>query len=551
MRLQTTRSNRSVLLRFIKATFMAGLLPALVLLFSVQSSLAGSATWNQNPTSGDWNTAANWTPATVPNGPSDTATFGTSDVTNLSLSEPTEVNSIVFNPGASAFAITASDNGHLIISGVGIVNNSGITQRFVTAVDAFYNLQVVEFDGGASAGVSTSFTNTGSIGMGISGGWTYFKNRSTAGQASFTNEGGTFPGTNGGAAYFFNSTTADHAVIVNNPGTARGAYGGKVTFSDRGSAEAAIITNVGGCGGLDCGTGGYTEFYPGTTASQATLIAQGGVNTYLEGGTVYFYSDSDGGTARIELFDLGTLDLSHNFSGAVNIGSIEGDGVVVLGYGIAASIGVNSRSTIFTGEIRNGLNESGSLIKVGQGTLTLNGSNTYQDGTVVQEGGLVVDTLVGSGTGTGAVQVNGGRLGGRGTITGDVTIGSGSGAGAVLIPSAATNRPATLHIYGSVTFKSDSTYASKLHPNRGKADSLLTNGGVTIESGAVFSFVGNGSATITPGTVFTVIRNNAATPIVGTFSNLPDGSTITVGSNTFQANYEGGDGNDLTLTVVL
>jgi hypothetical protein len=25
---------------------------------------------------------------------------------------------------------------------------------------------------------------------------------------------------------------------------------------------------------------------------------------------------------------------------------------------------------------------------------------------------------------------------------------------------------------------------------------------------------------------------------------------VTIGSNTFQANYEGGDGNDLTLTVV-
>ena len=39
-------------------------------------------------------------------------------------------------------------------------------------------------------------------------------------------------------------------------------------------------------------------------------------------------------------------------------------------------------------------------------------------------------------------------------------------------------------------------------------------------------------------------------PIIGTFMNLPDGGTITAGSNTFQANYEGGDGNDLTLTVV-
>jgi hypothetical protein len=46
-----------------------------------------------------------------------------------------------------------------------------------------------------------------------------------------------------------------------------------------------------------------------------------------------------------------------------------------------------------------------------------------------------------------------------------------------------------------------------------------------------------------------VINNTAATQINGTFSNIPDGGTITVGSNTFQANYEGGDGNDLTLTV--
>jgi fibronectin-binding autotransporter adhesin len=52
------------------------------------------------------------------------------------------------------------------------------------------------------------------------------------------------------------------------------------------------------------------------------------------------------------------------------------------------------------------------------------------------------------------------------------------------------------------------------------------------------------------GAVFTVIQNTSTDAIAGTFSNLPDGSMITVGSNTFQADYEGGDGNDLTLTVV-
>lgn len=73
---------------------------------------------------------------------------------------------------------------------------------------------------------------------------------------------------------------------------------------------------------------------------------------------------------------------------------------------------------------------------------------------------------------------------------------------------------------------------------------------MTIRSGAQFSFADLGSSTLTAGTVFTAIRNTAATPIAGTFANLADGSTFTVGSNTFQASYEGGDGNDLTLTVV-
>ena len=49
---------------------------------------------------------------------------------------------------------------------------------------------------------------------------------------------------------------------------------------------------------------------------------------------------------------------------------------------------------------------------------------------------------------------------------------------------------------------------------------------------------------------FTGISNTAATPIAGTFVNLPDGSTLTVGRNSYQVSYSGGDGNDLTLTVV-
>ena len=48
-----------------------GLLPLICL--ALRSVDAGSATWNLNPTSSDWNAALNWTPNTVPNGPADVA----------------------------------------------------------------------------------------------------------------------------------------------------------------------------------------------------------------------------------------------------------------------------------------------------------------------------------------------------------------------------------------------------------------------------------------------------------------------------------------------
>ena len=47
-----------------------------------------------------------------------------------------------------------------------------------------------------------------------------------------------------------------------------------------------------------------------------------------------------------------------------------------------------------------------------------------------------------------------------------------------------------------------------------------------------------------------LLSNASANPINGTFSNLADGAIVAIDGNNFQANYEGGDGNDLTLTVV-
>jgi hypothetical protein len=72
---------------------------------------------------------------------------------------------------------------------------------------------------------------------------------------------------------------------------------------------------------------------------------------------------------------------------------------------------------------------------------------------------------------------------------------------------------------------------------------------VTINN-ATINLSGTAQGQLTQGMVLTLIKNTAATPIAGTFANLPDGGIVNVNGNNFQANYEGGDGNDLTLTVV-
>jgi autotransporter-associated beta strand protein len=504
------------------------LLCGLLLLIPNASAQAGSATWNLNPTSGDWNTATNWTPNTVPNGLDDIATFGFSNQTAITVSTfGTEVNELIFNPAASAFTISSGPN--FTISGIGITNNSGLAQNFV--VTSFNSLSLAN---GAIAGnmtffslangCSMQFRDTASADHGTfvidgsdimfgSGGSLIFADNSTAGNGSFTASGSSFRGGSGtGGGVDFQGGTAGDGVFVANGGTADRALGGEVLFA-------------------------------GGTAGNATLIANPGTNGG-EGGEIRFAFalHADHSNARIELFGNGTLDMTYTYFGEETIGSIEGDGVVKVNNPL--NTGANNLSTTFSGTIQ----EVGSLTKIGTGSFTLTGANTYTGGTAVEGGELVVNNREGSGTGSGIVRVTGGRLAGRGTIAGIVTVGTGGGPGAALGPGRRGGKPDSLTIERALSFNSDATYNCGLNTKSAKADQVVAND-VTINN-AQFSLLSRGGLTLTPGTVLTVINNTAATPIAGTFANLPDGSMFTTHGNTFQANYEGGDGNDLTLTVV-
>jgi fibronectin-binding autotransporter adhesin len=495
---------------FFRLTGRLGLIQ-LLLLLTLQTAYADSATWNLNPSSGDWNTPTNWTPATVPNGLSDVATFEASNVTSVSLSSSVTLKGIDFQAGASAFTLTSrSGFATFLINGVGIKNDSGIEQTFVADVQG-RDQGEISFAGSATARNATYICNGASV-RGSFGGGTSFFNTSTAAAATFIADGGHADNASGGGVLFFDSSTASSATFTIDGGTVSGA------------------------------TGGHVEFVHTSTADHATLTANGGTNGGA-GGTIFFLDDSTGEQANVVLFGNGTLNLSGHSAPGITVGTLQGDGgLVMLG---SSKIRVNNRSDITFGGVISG---NGALEKGADGKLDLTNANTYTGGTKVTDGTLLIDNVAGSGTGPGPVRVKSGALGGNGTIAGKVMIGAGiPGDGAFLTPGASFGNPGTFTILGQLRFNSDGFFNVGF---RNDVVGQVIANGVTINSEAQFAFFNNHGVTFPVGMVLIVLSNTAGTPIFGEFENLPDGLVFTSEGNTFQVSYTGGDGNDLTLTVV-
>ena len=579
---------------------------------------AGSATWHLNPVSGDWNTATNWTPATVPNGSADTATFAISNTTAISISANTTVDGITFAPGASSFTVTASQ-GTLTISGTGITNNSGTTENFVAAPfgvtfgllfknsatagsgtfftmngggiggDARWTL----FSDSSSAGHGT-FTNNGLVFGTSTGGATLFNNSttaangtfinngstvssqfggdqgitifndtSTAANGTFTNNGGTISGASGGRTAFGSSSTAGNATITNNGATVSGAFGGDTTFSSLFSAATAgdaTITNNGGTvsgasGGvtsfegffeivspgrrffgsstagnatiINNGTsisgasGGETVFFTdfnssnplgASTAGNATLIANGGTGGG-QGGEILFKGFSQGGTSRIEVFGNGSLDISAHAAPGLTVGSIEGNGNVFLGVNNLI-VGSNNTSTTFSGVIQDGGGNGGvggSVTKIGTGTLTLSGANTYTGNTNINGGVLQVDGSIMSNTSVD----HGGTLAGTGTVTGNVT----NNRSGMVSPGDA---PGTLTV-NNYTQMSGSTL-------------LIDIAGPSTGQFSVLNVLG--SASVNPNGLLLPLLQNGFVPTVGESFTFMDYSALTGTFSVFDRNID-------------
>ena len=295
---------------------------ATALLLLTPPIYADRAIWNLDATSGDWNKAANWTPASVPNGPIDVAIFTMSSTFTLGPTAATEVNSIIF--ADERLFVIQPTTGSLTISGAGIINNNSITQSFVSSSDS----GPIIFTNNAKAGTHVAFTASG----GNPGGRIQFTGNADAAASIFENfGGGTDAGSNGMTEFFDNSTAAS-ATFTNYRGVYSFDLGGLTIFHDTSTAANAIFINMVGAGGafpgevdfLDASTaadatfanGGYIKFEDSSTAANAVMTQGDNVGNF---GFTFFYGNSTAGNAAITILNGGLRFSDESSAGSSTI----------------------------------------------------------------------------------------------------------------------------------------------------------------------------------------------------------------------------------------
>ncbi|WP_208511722.1 autotransporter-associated beta strand repeat-containing protein [Variovorax paradoxus] len=289
---------------------------------------------------------------------------------------------------------------------------------------------------GSASGGSNSYT-VGRAGSSDDGNMLLFGQTATAAAANIVVNGKGWQSATTNELQFGTSAGAGSATLAN--------AGGVIRFVSASSAGTATISN---------GDKGLLAFAGAATAGSAKIAN-------ASGGLVAFFDSASGAKSTLANAAGGVVDVSVLTSKAgIELGSLSGAGGIVLGATQLTLGGLNAGDTI-SGVVSDkgsvfaqpGSGTGGSIVKVGSGTLSLSGANTYTGGTTVAGGTLATNNTSGSATGTGAVQVqSGATLAGTGSISGAVNIAKGGvlsagngGAGTLTVGSLSLANGAVLN----------------------------------------------------------------------------------------------------------
>jgi len=455
----------------------------------LDSSTAGSAGITNNGVVQFSNNSSAGTGATVTTSIINNGQLDFFDASTAGAKTITNSGAVTFNNNSTAASATIDNSGAVIFGNASTAGNALITNN---------NGATLTFDNSSSAGGATITNNVGAT--------MSFNNTSTAGTANITNDAalsfnntstaaGSQVTNNAAATLSFNDTSTAGTATIGNAGTvsfntSANAGNASITnnsgafldFNNASTASAATITNnangttqflntsTAGNATIINMVNGITQFFTNSTAGSATIDNNGGLTqfnnsstagtatiTTRSGGGVFFVGTSSGGQATFITNAGGVFDMSGLTSAGTTAGSIAGAGTYFLG-SKTLTVGGNDLSTTVSGVISDGGlsgGVGGSLVKVGTGTLTLSGIDTYTGANTVDAGALIVNGSVAASSG---VTVNsGGTLGGVGTVS-TTTV----NAGGTLAPG--NGNIGTLNVSGNLSFMSGSTYLVEVGP---------------------------------------------------------------------------------------
>ncbi|MDB2614444.1 autotransporter domain-containing protein, partial [Chlamydiales bacterium] len=280
---------------------------------------------------------------------------------------------------------------------------------------------------------------------------------------------GTFPGIEG--IVFAGGSSADGSqIVLNNTSLVVDTTSQLMIASLTGNATSAV--KLSNDLRINMVNGSYTSFSGVISGGQKLLIdglgtqALSGINTYTDG------TELQGG--RLNIFrneSLGDLAANVDVTGPATLqagGSIESLRTIHL-YD-ALTLDTNKHTVVWNGQME----DTGSLIKIGAGTLTLNGTNTFSGGTDVEAG---IFNLGSTGSVSSDVDVMGGAITGTGTVGGRLTI----HAGGTVSPG---NSIGTLNVLGNYIHYEGGVYKVDIN-GLGQSDLIDVSGTATINGGDV------------------------------------------------------------------
>jgi autotransporter-associated beta strand protein len=263
----------------------------------------------------------------------------------------------------------------------------------------------VEVSAGGSGGGSAAGLGTGTVAVASGGQVTYWLSNTGSHTIAnaFSLSGGTLY-TEDGA-----NTFSGQIALASGASTISSRYEDTIRLSGGLAGSGNVLfTQAGGTGNWDA----PTFMLSGTGANTGTVRVSGSTRTVTKL-QVANVNALQSATLDMAAGDLGTVEFTVAGTNTYSLGGLQGARSLAFG-GNSLSVGGNNQSTTYSGS----LSGSGLLTKIGNGTLTLSGSNSASGGTTVSAGGLRLDGSI-----AGILNVaSGGSLSGTGTVGGNAAI---------------------------------------------------------------------------------------------------------------------------------